>query len=146
MKILITCVIDLGRLYIMLSVSLIFTNHLIDRYQCNDSVTMPFAIRVHGLVFTSASRIHLYTSICDLSQDDDNFYPVGHVVFTRTRSQRQYQRVQKNCRTLLLLWILRYTDASLVIIVEHHLKNTSLRGLSVLDVLCGLEYLTTIKC
>ena len=75
--------------------------------------------------------------------------PLGRCMWyaSRSRSQRQYQRVQKNCRTLLLLWIWRYTDAShMVIIVEHHLKYTRLRWLSVLDMLCGLEYLTTIIC
>ena len=103
MKILITCVIDLGRLYIMLSVSLIFTNHLIDRYQRNVSVTMPFAIRVHGLVFTSASRIHLYTSTCDLSQDDDSFYPVEQVHVTEIQVSASISKSSEELSDLIAI-------------------------------------------
>ena len=151
MKILITCVIDLGRLYITLSDSLIFTKapHWSLSMQCLCHHVRPLECeymdwsspQLQESTFTPRSAIWARTMIAST--------PLGRCMWyaSRSRSQRQYQRVQKNCRTLLLLWILRYTDAShMVIIVEHHLKYTRLGWLSVLDMSCGLEYLTTILC
>ena len=104
MKILITCVIDLGRLYITLLDSLISQKHLIGRYQCKSlSPCAPFAMRVHGLVFASASRIHLYTSTCDLSQDDDSFYPVEQVHVTEIQVSASISKSSEELSDLIAI-------------------------------------------